>query len=839
MVDIRVACLDGLGQSRVVRASDGLRTEQFRVRVAVCVRRTCPVPDTGRLRRRWGYHMRQQVTERFRVGLTKAVAQLGGDRAAEKASGVSKSVWYDAKSGRAIPDSRSTWPAMLAVLTRIPVASTGVRDWDELYRLMRSERGLRPHPHRPPPAADPAPVRPVPQQLPPATVQFVARGPESRILDQVILGGSGESLPIAVVTGPPGVGKTAFAVDWSHRVLRRFPDGVLYVDLRGWSPDRPMTAEEVLPAWLRVFGMDPVALPGDVPSLAAALRSVLAGRRVLVVLDNARSEEQVRPLLPGSPSCAVLVTSRQELRGLAIHHGARMVVLSPLSPDSAAGLLREIAGAGISADAGTLARICGNLPLALRVVAESVRGRPAAEIAVLTAELNGADRLDRLSSDDPRSDPRTVLSWSYCQLPTEARDTFRLLGFFRGRSFDASAVAAVTGSRPGHAAALLRAIARASLAHPEPGGRYGMHDLIGAYSAELAEAAPDEGARLRLVHYYLHMAQRADAWVTPHRYQLPLPGSTPVPAPFRNYDEALRWFDAECRNMVALCLPGEGRPEGSQPEQAQAEGDELDPLRWRLAFQLKGYLFLSKRTHEWLLSHEAALAAAIRAGDRSGEAMTRNNLGLAWHERGDDDRALQQYEAAERLFVDAGDPHGVSNAIANQAVVYRRRGDLERALALNERALGFYRQAASGHLGSRRYVAIALRSIALVETECSRYADAERHLRESLELCAELGMTMDLARAWNALGSVLVLVGRVGDARDAHEAAVAAGEACGSRFEEAVAWRGLGAVAVAAGDRSRAEQCLDAALELFTLLGSAKADEVRADLAALDADQAS
>jgi tetratricopeptide (TPR) repeat protein len=775
--------------------------------------------------------MRQGATERFRAALTRAVAELGGDRAAEQASGVSKSIWYDAKSGRAVPDYRFTWPAMLVVLARIPAASTGVRDWDELYRLMRAERGRPSQARLPSSAAGQAPTRPVPRQLPPGTVPFVAREPESGALDEVILGSRGEAVPIAVVTGPPGVGKTALAVDWSYRALRRFPDGVLYVDLRGWSPDRPVTAEEVLPAWLRVFGMDPAVLPDDVPSLAAALRSLLADRRVLMVLDNARSEEQVRPLLPGSPSCAVLVTSRQDLQGLAVHHGARTVTLSPLTSAEAARLLGEVAGVGVAADADTLARICGNLPLALRLVAESVRGHSAAEIAVLTGELNGADRLDRLSSDDPRSDTRTVLSWSYRQLPAEARDVFRLLGLFHGRSFDISAVAALTGNRLGHTSALLRTIARANLLRPEPGGRFGMHDLIGAYASELAEAAPEASARIRLIHYYLHTAQRADAWLAPHRYRLWLPGSTPVPAPFRDYDEALRWFDAECRNMVALCLPGE-----DFPEQGTFEGDELDPLRWRLAFQLKSYLFLSKRTHEWLLSHEPALAAAIRAGDRIGEAMTRNNLGLAWHERGDDERALPQYEVAERLFIEAGDPHGASNAIANQAVVHRRRGDLERALALNERALGFYRQAAAGQPSSRRYVAITLRSIALVETERSRYTEAERHLRESLELCAELGMTMDLARAWNALGAALVSAGRLGDASDAYEAAIAAGKGCGSRFEEAVAWRGLGIAVAAAGDRDRAEQCLGTALDLFVLIGSAKAEEVRAGLAALGAD---
>ncbi len=398
--------------------------------------------------RRWKVPgMQRAATERFRDGLARAVAHLGGDRAAEEASGVSKSVWYDAKSGRAVPDDRSTWPAMRLVLARIPAALTGVRDWDELYRLVCAERGRRPSRQRGSPPAEPGPARSTPQQLPPGTVPFVARDLESHALDEAILGGNGGSVPIAVVAGPPGVGKTALAVDWAFGALGRFPDGLLYVDMRGWGPDRPMTAEEVLPGWLGALGMDLAVLPDDVPGRAAALRSALAGRQVLMVLDNARSEEQVRPLLPGSPSCAVLVTSRLDLQGLAIHHGARVVTLDPLSSAAAARLLGQIAGAEVAGDAETLARLCGHLPLALRIVAESARGRSAAGIAALTGELDGEDRLDRLGSDDPRSDPRTVLSWSYGQLPADVRDTFRLLGLFPGRSFDTSAIAALTGAQ--------------------------------------------------------------------------------------------------------------------------------------------------------------------------------------------------------------------------------------------------------------------------------------------------------------------------------------------------------------------------------------------------------
>jgi tetratricopeptide (TPR) repeat protein len=766
---------------------------------------------------------------RFQEGLTRAVAVLGGDRAAEQASGVSKSVWYDAKSGRAIPDGTSNWPAMCAVLAGLPVSRTGVRDWDSLYNAACAEAGRGRRAAREPAGRGrfaapgfPAPLvgsGAAPQQLPPGTSHFAARDRELAALDEALLAAGGEVCPIVAVVGPPGVGKTALAVDWAHRAQDGFPDGMLYADLRGWGPDQPVAAAEVLPGWLRAFGVDPSAIPDDVAGRSAMLRTALAGKRLLVALDNALSEEQIRPLLPGSPSCSVLVTSRKAMPGLAVHHGAEVIRLEPLTVAESVDLLRGRVGRRVDQEpesAAELVTLCGRLPLALRVVAETARSRPTVTLASLVAELaDENDRLDRLDGDDPRSDPRTVFSWSHSRLPRDTAATFRLLGLMPGGSFDSSAVAALTGVAPRPAARQLQSLSRAHLVQESAGGRFHLHDLVRLYAGELVHRRKGgesvTAARRRLFHYYLHTAHRADELVVPQRYRIRLPGSTPVPTPFQDYHGALAWLDTECATMVSLC---------------RLDDPALDPLRWQLAFQLRGYFFLAKRVHEWVESHEFALAAAIRSGDRLGEAMTRSNLGVALHERGDDDAALHHYEIAHRLFAAVDDAHGVSNTLAHTAVIYRRRGEHVTSLRLNQQALEFYQRA-----GSRRNVAITLRSMALAEIEMDRLSEAERHLAESLAICAELDMDMDSARASNTLGRVLLLADRPEASARAHHAAIAASQRSGSRFEEALALRGLGAIAVAAGDDTRAAAYWHKAHALLAALGSTKAEEVLADLA--------
>ena len=762
----------------------------------------------------------RSARHRFRAGLTRAVAELGGDRAAESASGVHKSIWYDAKTGRAIPDERSSWPAMRVLLASLAPARTGVRDWDALYAAVGVEVGRR---RRRPTATPPVAReerRPVPRQLPLTSAVFTGRETEVASLDRVLLNADLPTPPTVVVVGAPGTGKTGLALHWAHRMASAFPDGVLHVDLRGWGPAEPLPPELILPGWLRAFGVEPGESPTD---HSAMLRTVLDGLRVLILLDNAGSEEQVRPLLPGSPSCAVLVTSRKELPGLAVQHGAEHLALGLLTPTESLLLLRTVVGERVDrepAAAQAMTRLSGRLPLALRIVAEHARRRPTRSLTDLVDTLTDEDNLlDSLDSDDPRSDPRTVFSWSYRQLTNEVARTFRMFSQHPGDLIEPAAVAALTGTTTRQATRRLRVLSRAHLVTESGTGRYGMHDLLRRYAEELVRQhdtpASVDFVRMDLMRYYLHAVRRAETVIEPHRYRPALPPGPDTGDAFDTADRhaALAWLDAECANVVALC---------------QQDLPTLDPLRWRLAYEVKAYFFLTKRTSEWVASHEAALAAAIRAGDGQGEAMTRSNLGLARHEQGDDDGALREYQLAHRCFIAVNDLHGVSNALAHQAAIYRRRAEFDTSLELGRQALIFYRRA-----GQRRNVAITLRGLAVAEVETGRHDDAERHLTECLAICGQLGMAMDAARAQHALGRLLLLVGRLDESAAAFRAAVRSSEQCGSRFERALALRGLGRVAAMSGDVGQAQAWWQEALTTLRILGSAKADEVASDLAAL------
>ena len=352
-------------------------------------------------------------------------------------------------------------------------------------------------------AARAAQAAELPRQLPAAVACFTGRDVELAALTSLLrqeTGGAAPALVISAIGGTAGVGKTALAVQWAHQVAEHFPDGQLYANLRGYDPGQPTPAADVLAAFLRALGVPGQDIPPEADERAARYRSLLAGQRMLIVLDNAGSVEQVRPLLPGSPGCVVLVTSRDALAGLIARDGARRLDLDLLPLVEAVSLLRALIGGRIDSDseaATALAIQCARLPLALRVAAELAATRPAAAVSDLVAELADQQRrLDLMEAGaDPQTAVRTVFSWSCRHLDPDTGRAFRLAALHPGLDLDSYAVAALTGTSRRRASQLLDQLARAHLIQTGTPGRYGMHDLLRGYASELAAAQDSEDDR--------------------------------------------------------------------------------------------------------------------------------------------------------------------------------------------------------------------------------------------------------------------------------------------------------------------------------------------------------
>ncbi len=378
-------------------------------------------------------------------------------------------------------------------------------------------------------SAQAGPPRPLPAQLPHRVPEFTGRAAELSRLDALAAGdgGGGTAVVIPAITGTAGVGKTALAVHWAHQISGRFPDGQLYVNLRGFEPAGPaMTPAEAIRGFLDAFAVAPEQIPARLESQAALYRSLLAQRRVLVVLDNAADADQVRPLLPGSPGCLVIVTSRNELTGLIATEGAQPVVVDVLSLAEARQLLcRRLGEPRVRAEAAAaddIIALCARLPLALTLVAARAAAHPGFGLAALAAELREAGgSLDVFDSGDQATNVRAVFSWSYQRLSVPGRGLFRLLGVHPGPDAATPAVASLAGMPAGQVRPALAELARAHLVTERVPGRFAFHDLLRAYATELAHAQDSEqdrlAARRRVLDHYLHTACRADQVLNPHR----------------------------------------------------------------------------------------------------------------------------------------------------------------------------------------------------------------------------------------------------------------------------------------------------------------------------------
>ena len=693
----------------------------------------------------------------------------------------------------------------------------------------------------------------VPWQLPAPVGHFVGRAAElaalTGLLDEHGAGAPG-TMVISAVGGTAGVGKTALAVQWAHQCAGRFPGGQLYVNLRGYDSAEPMAAADALAGFLRALGVPGQEIPPEEDERAACYRSLLAGRRMLVVLDNARSAEQVRPLLPGSPACAVVVTSRDTLAGLVARYGAVRLELDLLPQADAAGLLQELIGERARADPDAVAALavrCCRLPLALRVAAELAAARPADPLAALAGELADQQRrLDLLEAGgDPRTAVRAVLSWSYRHLDAAAARVFRLAGLHPGPDFDAYAVAALADADLGQARRMLDVLARAHLIQPVGPGRYGLHDLLRAYARELAarDGEQEQHATLtRLFDHYLYTAAAAmDTLYPAERHRRPrIPASaTPVP-PVTGPDAARGWLDAGRATLVAVAVHAaeHGWPShatrlaatlyryldygGHHPEaiiihsRARiAAGQAGDTAAEATAVTALGVVALHQARYQQATGYlEQALALFRQTGDRAGQARALNNLGLASHHHGRNAQACGWYEQALALFHETGDQASETGVLANLGLLDVRQGRYDQASSRLRQALALARTT-----GNQAVEAVALVNLGEVSGRQGAYQDATALLQQALAVARETGDRDHETAALIRLGDLCRRLGRPEQASAHLRQALAVARETGDRHDEADALNGLGDVLLGTGQYAKARAQHAAALGVASQTG--------------------
>jgi DNA-binding SARP family transcriptional activator len=661
----------------------------------------------------------------------------------------------------------------------------------------------------PDPPEGPTRQPPVPAQLPADLAAFAGRVGEMAHLDD-LLPDVATSRPVAVVVtaiaGTAGVGKTALAIHWAHRTASRFPDGQLYVNLRGYAPGPATSPLQALAQLLQGLGVEADKVPVDLDVAAGLCRSLLDGKRVLIVLDNAAGAEQVRPLLPGSPTCLTLVTSRDRLTGLVASHGAQRLTLDVLTPDEAVDLLGRIAGEGrITAEpeaAAELAAQCAHLPLALRIAAANLTVRPDQPIAAYVAALRRGDVLSGLTVDgDAELAVRAAFDLSYQRLAVPAQRLFRLLGVVPGQDFGVAAAAAVADVTVEQAGGLLDRLAAAHLLAETAPGRFAFHDLLRRYAAEHAQAESGrewQVALHRLLEWYLRSADAADRLLYGQMLRLPLPSpdaGSPLPAAFVEAVDALDWLDTERSNLVAAV------------ERAAGEGPR--PLAWRLCDALRGYFWQNRHTVDWLAVTRAGLAAAQQEGDAQAQAAVQRTLGLALYCLGDYAEAVEHYTCGLALAKQAGWVSGNASMLGNLGLAYTDMGRLELAADHHAQALALYRQ--SGETAGQ---AIALANLGDVHREMGRPQRAADPLRLALTLHTRAECWGGVASTLNTLAEVVRDLGRLDDARQHLTRALALARDLGNRYSEA---HGLYVLATVHRDAGRQRQALESARAALTV----------------------
>jgi len=666
----------------------------------------------------------------------------------------------------------------------------------------------------------------VPAQLPADIADFTGRDEQVKRLCDLLAGqdGNGESgaVRIALVAGSGGLGKTSLALHAAHRVRGSFPDGQLYVDLLG-ATDHPVPAADVLARFLRDLGVDGRDIPVEEEERAARYRTHLAGRRILVVLDNARDAAQVRPLLPGTASSAVLVTTRSRMPDLA---STRLVDLHVLDDEEALALFTKVVGderAAAEPEAtAELLLACAGLPLAIRICAARLATRSGWTIRSMASRLRDVHRrLDELRVGDLAV--RASFQVSFASLPAgqdpkgiDPAQAFRLLGLWQGPTISSAAAAALFGTQEYLAADALETLVDAHLLESKAPDRYKFHDLLAVYSSERAVAdlsGPDRDAATgRLLTWYMHTADAAATAVLPHRYNMPLEAAEPGPPPlsFSGSEEALGWYDSERANLVAATR--------------QASSGNLHEIAWRLPAPLFG---IFNTRHNWvdcIATHRIALESARRAGNRQGEAWVLNNLGEALgitH----DSAGIGLLEQALAIRHEIGDARGEAQAANNLADAYETLGRTEEAVDLLRRALDLNRE-----VGYRYGEGIALGNLGSTLLDLDRAEEAIDYLQEARRAFVEIEYLDGVGYVLHILGRCYSSLGRDADAMACLRQALTSHQATGNRHRQAATLRSLGNAQNRAGLAAEARESWAQAAVIFDDLGdSAQAADIRAE----------
>ncbi|GAA1285565.1 BTAD domain-containing putative transcriptional regulator [Saccharothrix xinjiangensis] len=666
------------------------------------------------------------------------------------------------------------------------------------------------------------PAAPVvrPAQLPRALDAFVGREDEVEALSEAAAEGAG----LLVVTGMAGVGKTTLAVHLAHQLAQHHPDGLLYANLRGFHPAGQAVAPAVqLHDFLHALGVRPADVPDGEQARAALFRSLLAGRRALVLLDNARDAEQVRPLLPG-PGCLTVVTSRDDLAGLVATDNAFAVRLDVLDEDAAREVLvRRLGKRRVGAETRVVDAIltaCARLPLALAVVAARAATRPTFTLAALAEDLvETRDGLDALSTGDAALDVRAVFSWSYDALSPAAAGLFRRLALTPGDDVGAAAVAALLGEPAARTRRVLAELCAAHLLTEHAPGRYALHDLLRLYAAELAhehDTLEERDAAVRAVlEHYLHTACAAALALSPDRVPIPLdpPAEAVRPLRFADGERAAAWFTAEHQVLLAA--------------QARAAATGRHDVAWRLAWAMAHHLDRTGHWHDLRATSEAAVASARLVGDRLGEGHGLVGLSRAEADLGRIAEACGHSERALVALDGVAEPRLLAELRRGISWLHESAGDYDAALLHAQEALRLQRLG-----GDPTMLARALNAVGWCLGLVGRHEESLAHCLEGLALTRpDDGYGMADLR--DSIANALFHLGRLDEAAEQYRRALASYEELGIRFAVADTGERLGDVEAVAGRAERAVEQWRASLTAFEELGLPRADRLRAKLADL------